>query len=44
MAVKERATELILAGREAVGIKVGVKQAHRDEIEQLVDDLDALEF
>ena len=44
MAVKERDTELILAGREAVGIKVGVKQAHRDEIEQLVDDLDALEF
>ena len=44
MAVKERDTELILAGRNAVGMSVGIKQAHRDEIDQLIEDLDALEF
>ena len=44
LAVKERDTELILAGREAVGIKVGVKQAHRTEINQLIDDFDSLDF
>ena len=44
MAVKERDTELILAGRDAVGTSVGLKQAHRAEIDQLIEDLDALEF
>lgn len=44
MAVKERDAELILAGRNAVGMSVGLKQAHRDEIDQLIEDLDALEF
>lgn len=44
MAVKERDTELILAGRNAVGMSVGIKQAHREEIDQLIEDLDALEF
>lgn len=43
-AVKERDAELILAGREAVGMSVGIRQAHREEIDQLIDDLDALEF
>ncbi|MCA9036281.1 MAG: ferredoxin family protein [Planctomycetaceae bacterium] len=43
-AVRERDTELILAGREAVGTSVGLKKAHRGEMEQLVNDLDALEF
>ncbi len=44
MAVKERDRELILDGREAVGMSVGVKQKVRDEIDQLIADLDALEF
>ena len=44
LAVKERDAELILAGRNAVGMSVGVRQAHREEIDQLIDDLDALEF
>jgi Pyruvate/2-oxoacid:ferredoxin oxidoreductase delta subunit len=44
MAVKERDSELILAGRNAVGMSVGIRQAHRDEIDQLIEDLDALEF
>jgi hypothetical protein len=44
MAVKERDRELILDGREAVGMAVGVKQKAREEIDQLIADLDALEF
>ena len=44
MAVKERDRELILDGREAVGTSVGIKQKVRDEIDQLIADLDALEF
>ena len=44
MAVKERDRELILDGREAVGLSVGIKQKVRDEIDQLIADLDALEF
>lgn len=44
MAVKERDRELILDGREAVGMAVGIKQKAREEIDQLIADLDALEF
>jgi len=44
MAVKERDRELILDGREAVGTSIGIKQKVRDEIDQLIADLDALEF
>ena len=44
MAVKERDQELILDGREAVGMSVGVKVRQHDELDQLMDDLDALEF
>jgi NAD-dependent dihydropyrimidine dehydrogenase PreA subunit len=44
MAVKERDAELILDGREAVGASVGLKQRDRDEIDDLMDELDALEF
>ncbi len=44
LAVKERDAELILAGRHAVGMSVGVRQAHREEIDQLIEDLDALDF
>lgn len=43
-AVHERDSELILAGREAVGMSVGVNTRHAGEIDQLIDDLDALEF
>ena len=44
MAVKERDAELILDGREAVGMSVGIKERERDEIDDLMDELDALEF
>ncbi len=44
MAVKERDRELILDGRQAVGMSVGIKQKAREEIDQLIADLDALEF
>lgn len=44
MAVKERDRELILDGREAVGMAVGIKSRDRDEFDELMDELDALEF
>lgn len=44
MAVTERDRELILDGREAVGVSVGLKQRDRDEFDDLMDDLDALDF
>jgi len=44
MAVLERDRELILDGRQAVGMSVGIKQKVREEIDQLIADLDALEF
>lgn len=44
MAVKERDRELILDGREAVGVSVGIKQKVREEIDQLMAELDALEY
>jgi Pyruvate/2-oxoacid:ferredoxin oxidoreductase delta subunit len=44
MAVKERDAELILAGRDAVGMSIGIKQAHQTEIDELIEQLDALEF
>lgn len=44
MAIKERDRELILDGREAVGMSVGIKQKVREEMDQLIADLDALEF
>ncbi len=44
MAVKERDQELILDGREAVGLSVGIKQRDRDELDELMDELEALEF
>ncbi|MCA9047226.1 MAG: ferredoxin family protein [Planctomycetaceae bacterium] len=43
-AVLERDRELILAGREAVGMTVGVRSRPRDEFDELMDELDALEF
>ncbi len=44
MAVKERDQELILDGREAVGLSVGISDRSHDEFDDLMDDLDALEF
>ncbi|MCR9202454.1 MAG: ferredoxin family protein [Planctomycetaceae bacterium] len=44
MAVLERDRELVLDGRDAVGTSVGLKQRDRDEFDDLMDDLDALEF
>ena len=44
MAVKERDTELVLDGRQAVGVSVGLKQRDRDEIDDLMDELEALEM
>ena len=44
MAVSERDRELILDGREAVGAAVGLKERSRDEFDDLMDDLDALDF
>ncbi|MEZ6132823.1 MAG: ferredoxin family protein [Planctomycetaceae bacterium] len=44
MAVRERDRELVLDGREAVGMAVGIRQRDRDEYDQLMDDLDALDF
>lgn len=44
MAIKERDQELILDGREAVGASVGLKHRERDEFDDLMDDLDALEY
>jgi hypothetical protein len=44
MAVLERDRELILDGRAAVGMSVGIRQKVREEVDQLLADLDALEF
>lgn len=44
MAILERDRELVLDGREAVGMTVGVRQRDRDEFDDLMDDLDALDF
>ncbi|MEO2013216.1 MAG: ferredoxin family protein [Fuerstiella sp.] len=44
MAVKERDQELILDGREAVGLSVGISDRSHDEFDDLMDDLDALDF
>jgi len=44
MAVLERDRELILDGREAVGMSVGIRQKHREEMDQLVADLESLQF
>jgi len=44
MAVLERDRELILDGRQAVGMSVGIRQKHREEMDQLVADLETLEF
>ncbi|MCA9064869.1 MAG: ferredoxin family protein [Planctomycetaceae bacterium] len=44
MAVKERDRELILDGREAVGMSIGIKQKDRDDVDQLLTELDALDF
>ena len=44
MAVLERDRELILDGRHAVGMSVGIKHKVREEIDQLIADLDALAF
>ncbi|MEZ6059404.1 MAG: ferredoxin family protein [Planctomycetaceae bacterium] len=44
MAVKERDTELILDGRKAVGDSVGLRKRDRDEIDDLMDELEALEM
>jgi len=44
MAVKERDQELVLDGRAAVGMSVGVGSRSHDEFDDLMDDLDALEF
>jgi len=51
MAVKERDTELVADGREAVGATVGMPkrqsnrdQKPRDELDDLMDGLDSLEF
>ncbi|MFM7056648.1 MAG: ATP-binding protein [Planctomycetota bacterium] len=44
MAVLERDRELILDGRQAVGMSVGIRQKHREEMDQLVTDLETLEF
>lgn len=43
-AVKERDAELILDGRQAVGMSVGIKDRDRDEFDELMDEFDALEF
>lgn len=44
MAVKERDRELVLDGREAVGVSVGLKERDRDEFDDLMDELDSLDF
>ncbi|MCP4782331.1 MAG: ferredoxin family protein [Fuerstiella sp.] len=44
MAVRERDQELVLDGRKAVGISVGVSSRTHDEFDDLMDDLDALDF
>lgn len=44
MAVLERDRELILDGRDAVGMAVGLKSRDRDEFDDLMDDLDSLDF
>lgn len=44
MAILERDRELVLDGREAVGMTVGVRQRDRDEFDDLMDNLDALDF
>ena len=43
-AVRERDTELILDGRQAVGMTVGVRRREPDELDELLDAFDALEF
>lgn len=44
MAVLERDRELVLDGREAVGMAVGLKNRDRDEYDDLMDELDSLDF
>lgn len=44
MAVLERDRELVLDGRDAVGVSVGIKQRDRDDLDVLMDELEALEF
>lgn len=44
MAVLERDRELVLDGREAVGLSVGIKRRDRDDLDVLMDELEALEF
>ncbi|MCA9085041.1 MAG: ferredoxin family protein [Planctomycetaceae bacterium] len=43
-AVLERDRELILAGRDAVGMSVGIKSRQPDELDDLMNALDSLEF
>ncbi len=43
-AVKERDAELILDGRSAVGVSIGLKDRDRDEFDELMDEFNALEF
>lgn len=43
-AVLERDRELVLDGREAVGTSVGIKLRDRDDLDELMDNLEALEF
>ncbi len=43
-AVRERDQELILDGREAVGMSVGIRRRHHDEMEDLLSNLDELDF
>lgn len=44
MAVLERDRELVLDGREAVGMSVGLKEREHDEYDDLMDELDSLDF
>lgn len=44
MAVLERDRELVLDGRDAVGASVGLRQRDRDEFDDLMDELDSLDF
>ncbi|MEZ6123654.1 MAG: ferredoxin family protein [Planctomycetaceae bacterium] len=44
MAVRERDRELVLDGREAVGMAVGIRPRERDEFDDLMDELDSLEY
>lgn len=44
MAVLERDRELVLDGRDAVGKTVGIVDRDRDDLDELMDELEALEF